>query len=189
MTRDLKDVEPIYTAVFVFENPSGELHFTISWQFDQSAYSSSSECNIISQIWTRSPVELINMNIYSLSSGRAWQFDLLASQPVEPPKELRAWARNLKLKKGEVGYLSTSVVNSYRQQAIYRFNVVKSEYTLELSWFQDKADKIVRERRWAAQVFRGEWDFAGGERKAGVEEDKDWQALLSVLDRVEEVLA
>lgn len=213
MTTDLKDVRPIYTAIFTFEDPGGHYRLSVEWHQTQDAYVGNGSINLdeASKKWTRldrdmsTPASLLDVSLCDLNKSSAWQFDILASHQVvdetKLPTPLVNFARNLKIDRNAalksdnsdlfVRFNSYTSLVSIQQRISYQYFIANSDFTLELSRFQDRTyppraispftttsanQPIVYEPRWGLNVFREHWDtmLAKNER-LGIGEHADWE--------------
>ncbi|KAK0273854.1 hypothetical protein LTR35_011980 [Friedmanniomyces endolithicus] len=200
----LTSVKPVYAVAFVFSDIAGDYRLTVEWHeaYDEDANKTYFE--IFSKKWTRlerdtnALTSLLEISLCDLRTSSAWQFDILASsQVIDETKlspQLLAFSRNLtidpdaaaKAAKNEtfVRFNPFANLTSFQQRTSYQYTIFNSDYTLELSRFQDRtyqsrdkgfATTITSEPRWSLIVFRKAWDamLAGNERLP-VGERADW---------------
>ncbi|TKA64152.1 hypothetical protein B0A55_09296 [Friedmanniomyces simplex] len=200
---DLTSVKPVYTVAFTFSNPSGDYRLTVEWHEAYDEAMAMTHFEIFSKKWTRLARDtnvltpLLDISLCDLSTTSAWQFDILASPQVieenKLPPQLLAFSWNLKidsdpaLRAGKtdifVRFNPCANLTSFRQSISYQYTLVNSDYTLELSRFQNRtypsrgaspskgstataAEPTVSEPRWSVSIFRKAWDamLASNER-------------------------
>lgn len=196
-------MKPIHTAVFTFADKSGDLRLEISWhEVEDNPDSNRSELVELSRTWTRldrsaaSPSSLLDISLLNLAKSSAWAFDLSASQAVEtsrlaPEFELMAdsirldaaVARAQRSDKKFVRWNPYAPVKTLQQRTSYLFALKNSNYTLELTRFQDRVfpgkpggvEAEVYEPRWSLEAYHSVWDtlFARNENLP-IGEMVDW---------------
>jgi len=200
---ELSDVKPIYTAVFTFADKPGDIRLEISWhEVEDSPDSNRSELVELSRTWTRLDrsaeisSSLLDISMLNPSKSSAWKFDLSASQAIETSRlapefhnianSVRpdaAIARAQRLDKKFVKWNPYAPVKSLQQRTSYLFALKNSNYTLELTRFQDRVfpdrpggvEAEVYEPRWGIEVYHSVWDtlFARNEHLP-IGESVDW---------------
>lgn len=196
MCADLHDVKPVYSATFIFADAAGNLRLAIEWQEAQDVNNTQSSFEELSRKWTRlerdtgTPTQLLDVSLTDLTTGLAWQFDILASQPVDEarvPPGLVEYAKKLQFNlaiakepssnKPFVRIINNAALRSYQQRTSYRYTLANSDFKLELSRFQDAVypAPTVYEPRWSLGLYRSEWDtmFSANER-LGVGKQTGW---------------
>lgn len=108
--------------------------------------------------WTRferysgNSTPLLDVNLTDLNSGRAWQFDILASQPVDErkvPDTLQKFANSIRIHALSAGKLKTkdafvlhynalSNLINVQERTCYSYVIANSEFNLEISRFQNR---------------------------------------------------
>jgi len=123
---------------------------------------------------------LVDIALIDLDRGSAWQFDLRASQAIENsrlPADLQKFADSVRLdlvqaRKGHcdkpfVKFMAYAPLKSIQQRISYRYGLLSSDYTVELTHFQDRSFRrlpsglvtsIVFEARWSLEVHHNLWD-------------------------------
>ncbi|KXT13608.1 hypothetical protein AC579_9771 [Pseudocercospora musae] len=205
MTNSLRDVKPVFAAIFVFDDANGALQLHMSWHELEETKADGPEYLLEQAKWTRldrdtnRPTPLLDMSLTDLHTGSAWQFEIAASRSVEEykvPQNLRDFAARVTIdpvqaakqsaEKSFVRYNPFMRLRSFRQEVCFRYNILNSDYTLELKRFQDrifstqqtlveKPKVTVYEARWGINVFRTDWDtaFSKNERLP-IGEVADW---------------
>lgn len=206
-TTNLASIKPLYTAIFTFADPSnselGDMRLAITWEEHQESNSATpTYYDRVSKKWTRldrdtkGPTSILDISISEIHTGMAWQFGIDAAQAIDEarlPKDLADYGDSVKLDDKLVQGAANSAVDNmsfmnYRsslthlkaleQRITYRYNVVGSDYTLELSRFQHRtfpsrtspmlsaAEPTLYEARWGLSVYRIAWDtmFTENER-------------------------
>ncbi|KAK1062854.1 hypothetical protein LTR74_009934 [Friedmanniomyces endolithicus] len=202
--HDLTSVKPVYAVAFVFSDSAGDYRLTVEWHEAYDETTDKTHFEIFSKKWTRlerdtsALTSLLDIALCDLSTSSAWQFDILASsQVIDETKlspQLLAFSLNLaidpdaaaKTRRNEtfVRFNPYANLTSFQQRTSYQYTLFDSDYTLELSRFQDRTyssrDKgfptaTVSEPRWSLTVYRKAWDamLAGNERLP-VGERADW---------------
>ncbi|KAK3696548.1 hypothetical protein LTR37_017890 [Vermiconidia calcicola] len=208
ITHDLADVKPVYSAVFVFAEDSGDLRLTVSWEETQDVGSSAATFELVSRKWARlerdtgSLSPIVDVCLKDLISGFAWQFDIQATQAVNESRlseKLLDFSQSIKINAVEARKASPDKLyvihrpfvghlKSIQQRISCRYGIFGSDYTLELTRFQDRTfqprrslieppkEGAVYEPRWSLDVYRLEWDkeFTKNERLA-IGESADWK--------------
>ena len=190
-TEHLADVKPVYTTIFTFTDGAGDFRLTVSWQESQDAGETAGAFDFLSKKWTRlergadTTTSIVDISLTNLSTGMAWQFDIQASQAVDEirlPKYLRDFADSLQVdtkavRKQDIDkpflvYKSYSTKLKHMQQrTCYRYRLLTSDYTLELTRFQDRtflspdglaflpaSESKMYEPRWGLNIYRIAWD-------------------------------
>ncbi|KAK0336127.1 hypothetical protein LTR02_014099 [Friedmanniomyces endolithicus] len=202
--HDLTSVKPVYAVAFVFSDSAGDYRLTVEWHKAYDETTDKTHFEIFSKKWTRlerdtsALTSLLDIALCDLSTSSAWQFDILASSQVideiKLSPQLLAFSLNLaidpdaaaKTRRNEtfVRFNPYANLTSFQQRTSYQYTLFNSDYTLELSRFQDRTyhsrDKgfpttTVSEPRWSLTVYRKAWDamLAGNERLP-VGERADW---------------
>ena len=89
VTEQLSAVRPIYSASFIFADEAGDLCLMKSFRETEDAGTQASAFEETSKKWTRlerdshSTVPLLDASLSDLNTGKAWQFDIEASQAVD----------------------------------------------------------------------------------------------------------
>ncbi|KAK5675373.1 hypothetical protein LTS10_011815 [Elasticomyces elasticus] len=189
--NDLRSVKPIYTVSFTFRDSDGHYRLTVEWHETFDEATNKTHFEETSKKWTRldrdcsALTSLLDVSLCDLSDGSAWQFDVLASpQVIDEAKlspNLLAFTRNLRIepdaaakaRRDEVFVRFNPFANlaSFQQRITFQYAMVNSDYTLELSRFQDRTylertgsplkgptGPTVTEPRWSVNVFRKSWD-------------------------------
>lgn len=189
MDCTLNDVKPIYTAVLTFADKSGDLCLEVSWhEVEDNPGSGEFELVEMSRMWTRmdrgaeSPSSLIDISLLNLKNKSAWHFELSASHAVENNRLGQEYhnildsiridaqiARQQRTDKPFVRWNPYAPVKMQQQRTSYLFALKNSNYTLELTRFQDRVytrrthslgepDCQVYEPRWSLEVYHSMWD-------------------------------
>jgi hypothetical protein len=196
-------VKPIYTAVFTFADKQGDLRLEMSWhEVQDDPDSNRSELVELSRTWTRldrsatASSSLLDISLLNLSKSSAWNFSLSASLAVDPKRlapEFDDIANSIRLDaslaraqrsdKKFVRWNPYAPVKTLQQRTSYAFALKNSNYTLELTRFQDRTfsgkaggvESEVYEPRWGLEVYHSSWDtlFASNEHLP-VGEMADW---------------
>ncbi|EME89218.1 uncharacterized protein MYCFIDRAFT_193188 [Pseudocercospora fijiensis CIRAD86] len=212
MTTVLRDVKPVFAAIFVFDDIHGALQLYMTWHELEEKQADGPEYLLEQTKWTRldrdtnRPTPLLDMSLTDLHTGSAWQFEIAASRSVEEykvPQNLRDFAKRVTIDpvqavkqmadKSFIRYNPFMRLYSFRQEVIFRYNILNSDYTLELKRFQDrifstqqmlieKPKVTVYEPRWGLNVFRTDWDtaFSKNERLP-IGEVADWDDTFEVV--------
>ncbi|KAF7191296.1 hypothetical protein HII31_07319 [Pseudocercospora fuligena] len=212
MTTSLRDVKPVFAATFVFDDANGALQLHMTWHELEEKKADGPEYLLEQAKWTRldrdtnRPTPLLDMSLTDLHTGSAWQFEIAASRSVEEykvPQNLRDFAARVTIDpiqavkqsadKSFVRYNPFMRLRSFRQEVSFRYNILNSDYTLELKRFQDrifstqqtlveKPKVTVYEPRWGVNVFRTDWDtaFSKNERLP-IGEVADWDDTFEVV--------
>ncbi|KXT01537.1 hypothetical protein AC578_4548 [Pseudocercospora eumusae] len=212
MTTSLRDVKPVFAATFVFDDANGALQLHMSWHELEEGKADGPEYLLEQAKWTRldrdtnRPTPLLDMSLTDLHTGSAWQFEIAASRSVEEykvPQNLRDFASRVTIDpiqavkqsadKSFVRYNPFIRVRSFRQEISFRYNILNSDYTLELKRFQDrifstpqtlveKQKVTVYEARWGVNVFRTDWDTAFSKNESlPIGEAADWDDTFEVV--------
>ena len=194
----LLDTKPVCSVVFIFQDEAGDLRLTVSWLLSQSFEQLNVEFDPISTKWTRlerdtgDAASIIDVSLTDLAAGTAWHFDMQASQAVDPTRLSKTYiefAASLKVDAAAVRkqsaekcfaiYRPNSKLKSIHQRISYRYGIMTTDYTLEISRFQDRVfpprtnssvltvhEPTVYEPRWSLQIYRNAWDtmFTDNER-------------------------
>ncbi|KAI7531054.1 hypothetical protein KC331_g14335 [Hortaea werneckii] len=158
-TSDLHEVKPTFSADFKFYDSAGNLCLTIEWQ-EALEHMDSDRVEYVQKYrkWTRferdsgNSTPLLDINLTDLNSGRAWQFDILASQPVDErkvPDALQKFANSIRIHalsaaklKGKdpfvLRYTVLSNLISVQERTCYNYVIANSEFNLEISRFQNR---------------------------------------------------
>jgi hypothetical protein len=215
MTFDLAEIKPMYTAVFTFVDPSnseaGEIRLTVIWEELQDSLLKTPTYDQTSKKWTRlerdaeTPSSILNISLSDLTTGMAWQFDVHAAQTIDEarlPRGLSEFGDSVtpdaKIARkaadpsnADMSFVTYRPSNAHlkhvEQRLTYRYGLIGSDFTLELTRFQhssfpdrkfpilSKAELILYEARWGLSLHRIEWDtmFTKNERLP-VGEKADW---------------
>lgn len=158
MTHNLSDVKPVYTAVFTIPDKAGDLRLSKTWhEVDEYGDGQNSTLEELSRSWIRSdreasgPSLLYDVGLCNLQEeGSHWHFGLTAAQAVEDsrlPDNLKDFANHLgidahKARKDNgnswVRIRRDGPVKKLQQRTSYRYGLMNSDYTLELTHFQDR---------------------------------------------------
>lgn len=189
MDHTLRDVKPIYTAVFTIADNAGDLRLEISWhEVEDHPGSNKFELVELSRVWTRLDrgtalqASLVDISLLNLKNSSAWHFELSASHAVENNRlapeyhntanSIRAdiqIARQQRTDKPFVRWNPYAPVKMLQQRTSYLFALKNSNYTLELTRFQDRVytkrthslgqpDCQVYEPRWSVEIYHSAWD-------------------------------
>jgi len=203
MIDDLSEVKPEYTAILTFTDEGGDLRLSVDWQETQDYSAQSTDFVRKATKWTRldrdtgAPSPIFDVSLTDLNTGSAWQFDIVAAQSIEEsrlPQQLVRFAEKLAIDTNAarkrsadrlfVVHTPHANLKSLQQRISYHYRIAigNSDYTLELSQFQDRvyaarqapapsfinsaAGLTIYEPRWSLNVFRADWDtnFAQNER-------------------------
>lgn len=187
--HELYDVKPVYTAVFVFAERAGDLRLEMSWHEERnSSGSKKGELVELCRTWTRldrgsaGPTSLVDISLLNLEKGSAWHFDLSASHAVENNRlapeyhniadSVRADLQVARLQRTDKPFVRWNPyvpIKTLQQRTSYLFALKNSNYTVELTRFQDRifthrsrlASQVeceVYEPRWSLDVYHSIWD-------------------------------
>jgi hypothetical protein len=201
-TAESLQVPPVYMATFTFADAQGDLQLAVEWQ-PAPADVDGSHFDIISKKWSRldrdqeacTPIPLVDVAFINLRTSRAWQFHLLAAQVVEEaglPKSLATFSSSVKIipsavkqdatDRPFVQYHSWAPIKKLQLGKSYRFAISSSEFSLELTRFQEYVfpppapttatapvpngwrqpttrQPTISEPRWSVNVYNLEWDL------------------------------
>jgi hypothetical protein len=186
-TPDLCDVQPIYSAVFTFADKPGDVRLQMSWHVTNG------DAVLFKTTWSRLEREtgvatsLLDMNLTDLQTGLAWKFEITAAKDLENwevPEPLVNFASSVRIHPTtesseicKVTHSSFTMPKLVRQQAHWRYMSNVSDYTVEITRFQDRAYPprqsitetvvpTVFEPATSVCLYRTEWDtwFASNER-------------------------
>ena len=198
-------MKPIYSAIFTFADEAGDLRLFAAWDEVLDTASRSSDFEPRESKWTRfqrdaaAPTKLLNVSLTDLHTAAAWQFEILVADSVDStklPAMLQTFASSVRIdaaaatrqrpSESFVLHKPVTTLKSVRQIISYRYNVRETDYTLELTRFQDRiypkrkslVENVVPKAytpRWGVNVYRVEWDnlFAKNERLA-VGDTAEW---------------
>lgn len=182
----LAQIKPIYTAIFIIADKAGDMRLEMSWHEVQDGKKRILER--VSTRWSRldrgmdSASPLVDISLLNLGNRTAWQFDLLATQVVEYCRlaqehrhfieSIRVDGENRYKKRPDKPFVKWSPyahVKMLQQRVSYQFGLMNSDFTLELSRFQDRvytqksrlpgnADCQTYEQRWCLEVYHNNWD-------------------------------
>ena len=189
MVHTLDEVEPIHTAIFIIEDNAGDLCLEISWkERTDSSGSSQPEFEELSRTWTKldrgttSQSSLIDISLLNLKNSSAWHFELSASIAVDTNRlgaqlrnlanSIRADIHDARQQRSDepfVRWYQHVHVRMLQQRTTYLFALKNSNYTLELTRFQDRVytrgtHSFVEpkcetyEPRWSLEVYHSMWD-------------------------------
>jgi len=216
MIDDLSEVKPEYTAIFTFHDEAGDLRLSVDWQESHDSGAQTSDFRQPAPRWTRlhrdtgAPSTLLNANLTNLATGSAWQFDIQAVQKVDKARlspQLARFAESLRFDaeaarrqsadRPFVKFNPSTNLKSLQQRISYHYRIAlgNSDYTLELSRFQDRVypsraapadpaisstETTVCEPRWSISVFRTDWDtWFGLNESLGIGAQADWSDDMS----------
>jgi len=175
----------------------------MSWhEVEDSPDSNRSELVELSRTWTRldrsapSSSSLLDISLLNVTGSSAWNFDISASQAIENSRlapEFHNIANSIRLDaaaaraqrsdKKFVRWNPYAPVKTLQQRTSYLFALKNSNYTLELTRFQDRVfpgrpggvEAEVYEPRWGLEVYHSVWDtlFARNEHLS-IGEMVDW---------------
>ncbi|RMY66616.1 hypothetical protein D0863_08324 [Hortaea werneckii] len=159
MLSKLHEVRPTFFAEFTFHDSAGDLCLKIEWH-EALEHRNSDKVEFVEKErkWTRferdsgNATPLLDINLTDLNSGWAWQFDILASQPVDArkvPNTLQNFANSVrvdavpaaKLKTKDpfvLRYNALSNLVHVQERTCYRYVIANSEFNLEISRFQNR---------------------------------------------------
>lgn len=185
MDHTLDEIKPIYTAVLIIADNAGDMCLEMSWK---ERADSSNELEPLSRTWTKldrgntSQSSLVAISLLNLNNSSAWHFELSASNPVDDKKLAVKYsnladsirvdiniARQQRADKPFVRWNSYARVTMFQQRTTYQFALKNSNYTLELTRFQDRIftdqthshgepDCKSYEPRWSLEVYHSMWD-------------------------------
>lgn len=185
MDHTLDEIKPIYTALLIIADNAGDMCLEISWK---ERSDSSNELEPLSRTWTKldrgntSQSSLVDISLLNLKNSSAWHFELSASNPVDSKKLAVKYsnladsirvdiniARQQRTDKPFVRWNSYAPVTMLQQRTSYQFALKNSNYTLELTRFQDRLfahwthshgepDCKIHEPRWSLEVYHSMWD-------------------------------
>lgn len=188
MDHALHDVKPIYTAVFIIADHAGDMRLEMSWHEEENSLDSDQfELVELSRMWTRldrgaaSQSSLVDISLLNLKNSSAWHFELSASHAVEnnrlaPEHQNMADsvridindARTQRTNKPFVRWNPYAQVKMLQQRISYLFALKNSNYTLELTRFQDRVYTPRAhqspphcqdyEPRWSLETYHSMWD-------------------------------
>lgn len=193
MMSNLSDVLPKYSAVFVFEDPKkGNLQLSMTWGETTEPDEDELQFSTPTIEWARldrdtgRATELMEMSWMDLQSGFAWQFEILATQAEDAskmPEDFKRFAQNVQFDavaakqqpptKPFVICRFPLPLRTLRQSIKHHYGIVGTDYTLEISQFQDReyqrgggdAHVKVYEPRWGLGVFYSKWDNTFGQNE------------------------
>lgn len=189
----LKDVVPDYIAIFSFRDLNGLLQLEMVWHELDDSNPGSSHLHLKTTKWSRLdrdtgfPTTLLDASQTNLESGRAWKFELLATQLVDEarlPQQLVNFAQGVRFnpQAARQGDGTSSLINyppvpglisvETRTSNCFRILLGNSDYALEVSRFEksesaprrtgaiasDDSSAVLHEPRWSVCVHRTEWD-------------------------------
>ncbi|RMZ07557.1 hypothetical protein D0860_05057 [Hortaea werneckii] len=159
MLSNLHEVKPTFSADFTFHDSAGNLRLTIEWQ-EALEHMNSARVEYVEKgrKWTRferdsgNATPLLDINLTDLNTGWAWQFDILASQPVDErkvPNMLQNFAKSVRVDAVPAAKLKTkypfvlrynapSNLISVQERTCYSYVIANSEFNLEISRFQNR---------------------------------------------------
>jgi hypothetical protein len=180
--HSLLEVLPVFSADFVFANDAGDLHLSMQWHMAANTNLANPEIEAGGVNWTRLDIDsgeankLVDINLTDLQNGSTWTLELSTEKPVcedKIPPNLLAFVEKAKISYAAVKrqdplqpfvfYTPHPALRWLRQKIIHRYGIVDTDYTLELSNFQDfklvagQAHETV-EPRWGLEVYRTVWD-------------------------------
>ncbi|KAI6863955.1 hypothetical protein KC338_g5692 [Hortaea werneckii] len=156
---ELHEVKPTFSADFTFHDSAGDLCLKIEWH-EALEHKNSARVEYVEKTrkWARferdsgNATPLLDINLTDLNSGWAWQFDILASQPVDERKvhkTLQNFANSVrvdavpaaKLKTKDpfvLRYNALSNLIHVQERTCYSYVIANSEFNLEISRFQNR---------------------------------------------------
>ncbi|KAI7496103.1 hypothetical protein KC367_g6903 [Hortaea werneckii] len=156
---ELHEVKPTFFATFTFHDSAGDLCLTIEWH-EALEHMNSDRVEYVEKErrWTRferdsgHAASLLDINLTDLNSGWAWQFDILASQPVDErkvPHTLQNFANGIRIDAPSAAKLKAKAPIVLRYNALsnlirvqermcYGYVIANSEFNLEISRFQNR---------------------------------------------------
>lgn len=203
---DLSVIKPVYTVVFNFADKGGDIRLVVAWhEEDLDSRGDATAINEVSRKWLRldrgaeAASPLVDVSLCNLQNGSAWQFDLVATQTVDvgrlPPNLVRLAetisidATVMRRQRSDISwvkYVPYAPVKLLQQRASYRYELGRTDYTVELTHFQDRVftagmqishapNVATYESRWSLEVYHNAWDtmLTANERVA-VGERADW---------------
>lgn len=158
MVHSLSDVKPVYTAIFTIADKGGDLRLSKTWhEVDEYGDGQNTTLEELSRSWIRvdrestEPSLLYDVGLCNLQDGGShWHFGLTAAQSVEDsrlPDNLKDFANHIDIDakvarkdKGDswVRIRRDGPVKKIQQRTSYRYGLMNSDYTLELTHFQDR---------------------------------------------------
>ncbi|KAI7277584.1 hypothetical protein KC345_g6537 [Hortaea werneckii] len=156
---ELHEVKPTFFADFTFHDSAGDLCLKIEWH-EALEHRNADKVEYVEETrkWTRferdsgNATPLLDINLTDLNSGWAWQFDILASQPVDEkkvPDMLQKFANSIRIDAVPAAKLKTkdpfvlrynalSNLVHVQERTCYRYVIANSEFNLEISRFQNR---------------------------------------------------
>ena len=148
----------MYTAIFTIADRGGDLRLIKTWhEVDEYGDGKNTTLEELSRSWTRmdrdatSPTLLYDVGLCNLQEeGSHWHFGLSTAQTVEDsrlPESLKDFANHLGIdataaRKDEgdlfVQLRREAPVKKLQQRTSYRYGLMHSDYTLDLTHFQDR---------------------------------------------------
>lgn len=202
--EQLSDIRPVYTVIFTLADEAGDIRLIIQWHEQQSGSGSDNVSFAeISRKWLRldrgaeAATPLIDISLCNLENSTAWQFNLATTQAIDLarlPQNLRSIAKSIRIDPAAmrkqrtsqpwVTWHSLAPIKSLQQRVSHRYGLGTSDYTVELTRFQDRAftaepnrafSVATYEPRWSLEVYHNAWDtmFTTNERVA-VGEQAEW---------------
>ncbi|SMQ46373.1 unnamed protein product [Zymoseptoria tritici ST99CH_3D7] len=182
LQHDLSAVAPVFSADFIFQNDAGDLHLAMTWHIAVDSDPNTPELEVGKKQWTRLDVDsgnatkLLDISLTDLQNGSAWSFDLSTEKPVSEdklPQSLVRFAKSAHISRDAlkrqdpmrpfVVYTPHSAMRWMRERTDYRYGIIGTDYTLELSKYQVKdltpgQEHRLFEPRWSLDVYRTAWD-------------------------------
>ena len=153
----LSDVEPTYTAVFIFADRFGDLRLTASWEPTQNAESGTTTFSRSCK-WARldrdtgAAVPILDFSMTDPSVSFGWAFTIEAAQAVEEakiPSALISFVDNLEFDAAAAQrqatdkpfvkfrpFVPNSVLKSLEQRIAYQYVMQDIDYVVELTRLQ-----------------------------------------------------
>lgn len=188
MIEHLSDVRPSYGAEFIIENSDkkGDLRLCMAWTESDVDDNGKVQFAEVEKKWTRldrhtgTTTRLLDVSLLDLTkAGSTWQLDITsaASEDVTRlPMNFQEFPQRVKINPSIalqptsnrcfIEYNPSVKPKSLRQTIRYQYMITGTDYTLELSQYQDRkyvpkekeVEEVVDMTRWSLNVFRIEWD-------------------------------
>lgn len=206
LLNDLATVKPSYAVTFIFDDALGDVRLTMSWSEAVQFEIGKSPFALDAVSWARldrdtgTAQKLIDMSLLELTTGTAWAFELTACRALDEariPKELRNFPAKVQLDPAVAFDWTTDkcfvLYNPFRQpkfirqETRYRYNLLDTDCTFELSRYQDRSYPVrqsllaqpvptVIEPCWSLNVFRPDWDTTlARNQKLAIGDKVDWE--------------
>jgi hypothetical protein len=179
--HDLSEVDPMFSAYFVFTDKAGDLRLSMAWRVAFGTGPSKPEFDVVKMQWTRLDVDsgeamrLVDINLTDLQDGSSWNIELSTEKPVpndKLPPALRWFAQKVKISPDAVAiqdplrafvvYPPNPAMRRMQESRDYHYGLSYTDYTLELSRYQVKDtvpghEHQTFEPRWSLGVYRTAW--------------------------------